>query len=117
MEGCAFSAGTLSRGCGAVRSPGIDLCRCGGGAWLCAGYHPFAAAPGARDAQPKAATFGSSCAWNIGRYGEVRVMTCREFEHRAASLTLWELSQGRDQQVQDHAGGCRKCAAWLQQQR
>jgi hypothetical protein len=44
-------------------------------------------------------------------------MTCREFEHRAASLTLWELSQARDQQVHDHAGKCRKCAAWVQQQR
>ncbi len=44
-------------------------------------------------------------------------MTCREFEHRAASLTLWELSQARDQQIQDHASECRKCASWLQQQR
>jgi hypothetical protein len=44
-------------------------------------------------------------------------MTCREFEHRAAALTLWELSQAQDQQMLDHAGGCQKCAAWLQQQR
>jgi hypothetical protein len=44
-------------------------------------------------------------------------MTCREFEHRATALTLWELSQAQDQQIQDHAGGCQKCAAWLQQQR
>ncbi len=44
-------------------------------------------------------------------------MTCREFEHRATSLTLWELSQAQDQQIVDHAGECQKCAAWLQQQR
>ncbi len=44
-------------------------------------------------------------------------MTCREFEHRATALTLWELSQAQDQQILDHAGGCQKCAAWLQQQR
>ena len=44
-------------------------------------------------------------------------MTCREFEHRATALTLWELSQARDQLILDHAGGCQKCAAWLQQQR
>ena len=44
-------------------------------------------------------------------------MTCREFEHRATSLTLWELSQAQDQQILDHAGECQKCAAWLQQQR
>jgi len=44
-------------------------------------------------------------------------MTCREFEHRAAALTLWELSQAQDQQILDHAGECQKCAAWLQQQR
>ncbi|MFZ0915108.1 MAG: hypothetical protein WBQ76_06385 [Candidatus Korobacteraceae bacterium] len=44
-------------------------------------------------------------------------MTCREFEHRATSLTLWELSQTQDQQILDHAGGCQKCAAWMQQQR
>ena len=44
-------------------------------------------------------------------------MTCREFERRATALTLWELSQAQDQQILDHAGGCQKCAAWLQQQR
>ena len=44
-------------------------------------------------------------------------MTCREFERRAASLTLWELSQAQDQEILGHAGGCQKCAAWLQQQR
>jgi hypothetical protein len=44
-------------------------------------------------------------------------MTCREFERRATALTLWELSQAQDQQSLDHADGCQKCAAWLQQQR
>ncbi len=44
-------------------------------------------------------------------------MTCREFEHRASSLTLWELSRAQDPQVLGHAGECQKCAGWLQQQR
>jgi hypothetical protein len=44
-------------------------------------------------------------------------MTCHEFEHRATSLTLWELSQAQDPQIVDHAGECQKCAAWLQRQR
>ena len=44
-------------------------------------------------------------------------MTCREFEHRATSLTLWELSQAQGQPILDHASACRKCAGWLQQQR
>ncbi len=95
----------------------LTLCGRGGSAWLCAGYYPFAAAPGARHAQPEAATFGGRCARDIERYGEVRIMTCREFEHRATSLTLRELSQAQDQQILDHAGECQKCASWLQQQR
>ncbi len=44
-------------------------------------------------------------------------MTCREFEHRATSLTLRELSRAQDQQILGHAGKCQKCAGWLQQQR
>lgn len=44
-------------------------------------------------------------------------MSCREFENRAASLTLGELSQVQDQQILNHASDCKKCAAWLQQQR
>jgi hypothetical protein len=44
-------------------------------------------------------------------------MTCREFEHRAATLTLRELPQVQDQQIRTHAAECQKCAAWLQQQR
>jgi hypothetical protein len=44
-------------------------------------------------------------------------MTCREFEHRGSSWTLAEVLQEQDQQMLSHAGECRKCAAWLQQQR
>ena len=43
-------------------------------------------------------------------------MTCREFKHTAASLTLWELSGTRDAQVLDHAEECPKCGAWLDRQ-
>jgi hypothetical protein len=43
-------------------------------------------------------------------------MTCREFERRAASLTLWELSQAREDEILGHAGECQQCTAWLQQQ-
>jgi hypothetical protein len=43
-------------------------------------------------------------------------MTCREFKHAAASLTLWELSRPRDEQVLDHADDCPKCGAWLDRQ-
>jgi hypothetical protein len=43
-------------------------------------------------------------------------MTCREFKHTAASLTLWELSGTRDAPVLDHAAECPKCGAWLDRQ-
>ncbi len=43
-------------------------------------------------------------------------MTCREFKHTAASLTLWELSRPCDEQVLDHAEECPKCGAWLDRQ-
>jgi len=43
-------------------------------------------------------------------------MTCREFKHAAASLTLRELSRTRDEQVLDHAEECPKCGAWLDRQ-
>ncbi len=43
-------------------------------------------------------------------------MTCREFKHTAASLTLWELSRPHDEQVLDHAEECPKCGAWLDRQ-
>jgi hypothetical protein len=44
-------------------------------------------------------------------------MTCREFEHHSASLTLSQLARAQDPQILGHAGECKKCAAWLQQQR
>lgn len=44
-------------------------------------------------------------------------MTCREFKHAAASLTLWELSRSQDASVLDHAEVCRPCSAWFENQR
>ncbi len=44
-------------------------------------------------------------------------MTCREFKHSAASLTLWELSQAQDEQILTHAEQCEGCSGWLQNQR
>ncbi len=43
-------------------------------------------------------------------------MTCREFKHMAASLTLWELSRPGDKQVLEHAEACAPCGAWLDRQ-
>ncbi len=43
-------------------------------------------------------------------------MTCREFKHAAASLTLWELARSDDQDLLHHAGECVKCAVWLHEQ-
>lgn len=43
-------------------------------------------------------------------------MTCREFKHAAASLTLWELSRPGDEQILDHADECPRCGTWLDQQ-
>ncbi len=43
-------------------------------------------------------------------------MTCREFEHAAASLTLWELARSDDQDLLHHAVECVKCAVWLDEQ-
>ena len=43
-------------------------------------------------------------------------MTCREFKHTAASLTLWELSRPDDKQILEHAEACPKCGAWLDRQ-
>jgi len=42
-------------------------------------------------------------------------MTCREFKHSAASLTLWELSHPGDEQL-IHAEECPKCGSWLDRQ-
>lgn len=44
-------------------------------------------------------------------------MTCREFKHTGASLTLSELSRAQDQQLLSHADVCHECGAWLQEQR
>jgi hypothetical protein len=48
-------------------------------------------------------------------------MTCREFKHSAASLTLWEMSQGcsksNDDKILSHADTCEACGAWLRKQR
>lgn len=43
-------------------------------------------------------------------------MTCREFRHIAASLSLWELSRTGDGQILDHADECPKCGVWLDRQ-
>jgi putative intracellular protease/amidase len=43
-------------------------------------------------------------------------MTCREFKHMAASLTLWELARSHDGQVLDHAVECPECGTWLDRQ-
>ena len=44
-------------------------------------------------------------------------MTCREFKHSAASLTLWEMSQRPNDEILSHADGCESCGAWLRKQR
>jgi hypothetical protein len=40
-------------------------------------------------------------------------MTCHEFKHAAASLTLWDLARSDDQHMFDHAVGCARCGVWL----
>ncbi len=44
-------------------------------------------------------------------------MTCREFKHNAASLTLWELTRSEDDQILEHSDKCEPCSAWLRKQR
>jgi hypothetical protein len=44
-------------------------------------------------------------------------MTCREFKHSAASLTLWELTPSEDHQTREHSEQCEPCTAWLRKQR
>jgi hypothetical protein len=44
-------------------------------------------------------------------------MTCREFKHDAASLTLRELTHTQDPQIVAHASTCEACDSWLQKQR
>lgn len=43
-------------------------------------------------------------------------MTCRDFKHSAASLTLWDLSRPSDEQMLNHTEECPKCGAWLDRQ-
>ena len=43
-------------------------------------------------------------------------MTCREFKHNAAALTLWEVSRTRNERLLKHADGCQACGTWLQKQ-
>lgn len=44
-------------------------------------------------------------------------MTCREFKHSAAALTLWELSRNQDETIRRHIEACESCSGWLQKQR
>jgi hypothetical protein len=44
-------------------------------------------------------------------------MTCREFKHKAAVLSLCELSQTGDEQILGHADDCKSCGDWLEKQR
>jgi hypothetical protein len=44
-------------------------------------------------------------------------MTCREFKHSAASLTLWEISRVEDKRILKHADTCEGCESWLRKQR
>jgi hypothetical protein len=44
-------------------------------------------------------------------------MTCREFKHYAASLSLLELAKMEDRQLTDHTQSCAGCGSWLQKQR
>jgi len=44
-------------------------------------------------------------------------MTCRDFKHNAAALSLVELAQTQDSQIVGHAESCPACAAWMDKQR
>lgn len=44
-------------------------------------------------------------------------MTCREFKHDAASLTLMELTHTQDPRIVAHVSTCEACDSWLQEQR
>ena len=43
-------------------------------------------------------------------------MTCREFKHGAAELTLWELTRSGDRKLISHSEKCEACSGWLQKQ-
>ncbi len=59
---------------------------------------------------------GGGGAGDLGSGGEVRVMTCREFKHNAASLSLLELTQAQDPHMVGHSQTCAACEGWLQKQ-
>ena len=44
-------------------------------------------------------------------------MTCREFKHSAAELSLWELTRSEDRELLSHSEKCEACSGWLQKQR
>ncbi len=44
-------------------------------------------------------------------------MTCREFKHYAASLSLLEVTQMEDPQMFGHTQTCAACGSWMQKQR
>lgn len=44
-------------------------------------------------------------------------MTCREFKHKAALLSLLQVTQTQDAQIVGHAETCPACGAWLDKQR
>jgi len=44
-------------------------------------------------------------------------MTCREFKHSAAELSLWELTRSEDRELLSHSEKCEVCSGWLQKQR
>jgi len=44
-------------------------------------------------------------------------MTCREFKHYAASLSLLELAKMESPQLAEHTQACAACESWLQKQR
>jgi len=44
-------------------------------------------------------------------------MTCREFKHNAAALSLLQLAQTEEAQILGHAETCPACESWLQKQR
>ena len=117
VEGGALVARALSRGRRALRPAGHELCRRRRSGALRDRHSAVATASGARHAQQEAAAFGGGGSGNLKYYGEVRIMTCREFKHSAASLTLWELTRGEDDQVLGHTEKCDACSTWLRKQR
>ena len=67
LEGRALVARTLSRGGGALRFAGVELCAGGRSSGMCHRHHSFAPAPGARHAGEETATLGGRCAAGVSR--------------------------------------------------